>query len=305
MKRHIVSALERLAFMNLVLAFSTAFASSIVLVVLGLPLMYEPLFIIFLVTFAGYTFNRFTDKEDGISHPKRTDYIKGHGHVLFLVAAISYGTAILLSGMANVQALFMTLLPGIAILLYSLEWIPTRKTNLSRVQKISRIGMIRRIKEIHVMKNVFVAFIWSITVVFLPLSYLKDGLSVPEYGVLFMWVFFFGRFLVNTVVFDLKDIDGDRRHNIRSLPVTLGYERTRDIMVWVNAAVFLLTTAVIFLGYLPGVMHIPNVFSAVYAYLYLRYLRNKVNVHFMCDVFVDGEYIIMALPLYLYINLIG
>jgi 4-hydroxybenzoate polyprenyltransferase len=291
--------------MNLVLAFSTTFASSIVLIILGLPLGYEPLLIIFLVTFAGYTFNRFTDKEDLVNHPKRTDYIKEHGGALFLVAVISYVMAILLAGTANIQTLFMTLLPGMAIVLYSLKWMPMGKSNLSKVRRISRRVIIRRIKEIHVLKNIFVAFIWSITVVFLPLSFLRNNFSISSLVVLFLWLFFFGRFLINTIVFDLKDIEGDLKHNVRSLPVTLGYDKTRRIMIWINTGLFLLITAAIVLGHLPTVMHIPNFFSAIYAYLYLYYLRHGKNVHFTCDVFVDGEYIIMALPLYVYIYLLG
>jgi len=305
MKKHVVRALETLAFMNLVLAFSTAFASSIVFIILGISLRYEPLLIILLVTFAGYTINRFTDKEDWISHPKRSLYIKEYGGVLFFVAVLTYVLAIFIAGMRNVQTLFMTLLAGVAIMLYSFEWIPKGRSSLAKVKSISRLVMFRRIKELHFVKNIFVAVIWSLGVVFLPISYVRDNLPLSAHAVLFLWMFFFGRFLINTIVFDLKDIEGDRRHNVRSLPVTLGYDTTRKLMAIVNIILFLIITAVILAGYLPGIMHIPNIFSMLYTFFYLYQARHKSSIHFTCDVFVDAEYIIMTVPLYIYTYLFG
>lgn len=292
--KKVLSGLQTLAFMNIILALSTALASTVTLLLLGLPLKYEPLLILFLVTFAGYTLNRYSDEEDCLNHPKRSEYIKRQGRILFLVAIVAYVLALFIAWRTDITTLILTFIPLVGITLYSINWIPSNIRG--------RTGS-KRIKEFHLVKNIFVAFVWSLAVVTIPLTYYNITLTV---SLLFIWFFFFGRFLVNTIVFDLKDIEGDKKYGINSMPVKIGYFKTLDLVRTLNIILFLAILILTVMDYLPWLMHLPNLLSTLYAALYINYAKNhKESIHILCDVFVDGEYIMMAVPLIVYLLIVG
>ena len=111
----------------------------------------------------------------------------------------------------------------------------------------------------------------------------------------------------------MKDIEGDTKHKIPTIPVTLGLETTIILLTAINLTTFLIVEVGTFAGLISPLMHLPNIFSMMFTsgYIYLTYHDQKFtkrwynpsgkNIHFICDVLVDGEYIAMAIPLYLYL----
>jgi 4-hydroxybenzoate polyprenyltransferase len=287
----ITGFLEDITHTNLILAFSTVFAALITFLLLGLPINCRALIVIFLVTFSIYTFNRFTDAEDKINNPKRVIYMNTHKHILFF-AIIAYSISVLFAFFENMITFFIIVLPLIGIFLYSIKWFPDN--NL--------LSGGRRIKDLHILKNIFVALIWSVGVVFLPLSYHLFELTVP---IILIWFFFFGRFLINTIVFDLKDVEGDRIYHIKTIPVKIGYHNTLKLINILNLFFFIVIAILTIKGYLPALMHIPNVIGTAYSLIYSYYAsKHRQNIHILCELFVDAEYAIMALPLIAYVYLL-
>jgi 4-hydroxybenzoate polyprenyltransferase len=175
------------------------------------------------------------------------------------------------------------MLPLLTLMLYSLRWFP----------KDSDVA--RRLKEVFVIKNVVVSSTWAGSVTFLPILYFE--LPITSLSIL-IFLFFFFRFFINTVVFDLRDIPGDKRGGIHSMPVILGYMHTWNILQALNLLVGVSCIGGAMFNVLPAITW-PFIFSMIYTFIYLTYLKAKRNLHFVCDVVVDGEYFALLTFYYL------
>jgi 4-hydroxybenzoate polyprenyltransferase len=279
--RHFIrSFLSKLAHANLVLAASTAAAVYVVQIMLGLPMRHTPALILFLVTFAVYNLNRLTDtNEDQTNHPERVKFIRAHLGFLLLLSATAYVAAMILSYRKGGYVWAIALVPFVSVLAYSLPLIPTGR------------GRLIRIKELFLIKNLFVTTAWSATVTFLPVA-CSDRLPMTSSHWLF--AFFCSRGFISTVTFDLRDIAGDAAQRIRSIPVVMGYERSRQLLRAINLAIAIGCLALPALHILPALSYV-LVSSSLYAEAYLVRLRNSRDVRFVCDVVVDSEFAMLAI----------
>jgi 4-hydroxy-3-methylbut-2-enyl diphosphate reductase len=92
------------------------------------------------------------------------------------------------------------------------------------------------------------------------------------------------------VVFDMRDHEGDRKNNIQTMPVRMGVDKTRSIVVIMNAflGVFMVAVGVAgIMGPLAYFAAISSIYAAVYMYLLER---NESRKNVICDFIVDGEY---------------
>ena len=102
--------------------------------------------------------------------------------------------------------------------------------------------------------------------------------------------FFIGRIFINTVVFDIRDHEGDRKNNIQTMPVHIGIEKTKSVIVIMNVflGAFMVFVGVVgIMGPLAYFAAISSIYTAVYMYL-LERREDKKNA--ICDLIVDGEY---------------
>ncbi|CAG0952917.1 MAG: prenyltransferase [Candidatus Methanoperedens nitroreducens] len=72
-----------------------------------------------------------------------------------------------------------------------------------------------KLKKGRGIKNFFVAFTWALTIIFL--IYPADNLSL-----FLIFILFFIKSFINTVIFDFKDIKGDSRAGLKTIPVYFG-----------------------------------------------------------------------------------
>lgn len=86
-----------------------------------------------------------------------------------------------------------------------------------------------RWKDVPLLKTLFAPSIVTAAILGLPWLRLNPAteFSMLVYGALLAWAFL----LFNMILCDLRDIDGDRAHGVRSLPVLLGEMRTRHLLV--------------------------------------------------------------------------
>ncbi|RLI99414.1 MAG: hypothetical protein DRP06_03550, partial [Candidatus Aenigmatarchaeota archaeon] len=242
-----------------------------VLDLFGLPIDPLLLIIAFSEVFFVFNLNRFTDKEeDKLNIPQRIDFVSkyGLGLIFFSSFLCILLLIILLSTNINVFLfVFGVILAGSG---YS----------------------ILRFKKIFLFKNIFVAVIWGTLPLIVGLYYNCFTLSLVALS-----VFFSLQFFINTVIFDIKDIDGDKIHKIKTMPNTLGIKKTKLICYLIN--IFL----VIFLGVgiIQGVLPYESIiliFFIAYVFLYL-YLENKLTKNLYYGVLVDGEFIFLLILIFL------
>lgn len=161
-----------------------------------------PLFIVFSVTFFIYSLNRVTDlAEDEKNVPRRARFTKRYGREILGAGAVLYLAVLVLAFVLELPGAPFLLLPVVVGGLYSLG----------------------RAKRVLLVKNIIVGVAWGLIPLGVGVYY--GVLLTPE--ILFLAGFFFVSLTVAAALFDIKDIEGDRREGIRTVPNVFGPRATR------------------------------------------------------------------------------
>lgn len=238
----------------------------------------------FLITFAIYNFNRKTDeKEDFISYPERFSFVVKHSKILFTGAVVSCVLAFSLAFTRNIDTVVFLSIPLIMAILYGVNWVPK---NLRKKIKFQRL------KEIPVLKDLVVAFGWF-AIPFLSVSYWSSSITIATWLIA---LFILIRIYIGATIFDVRDVLGDKLTGIKTLPVLIGEKRTILFLTLFNTASLFLFLFITSQDLLPNFMNVINIGISLYGYLFL-YLSasHMVGKKFLCDVIVNGEYIIAGL----------
>ena len=229
------------------------------------------LFSAFLVTFSIYNLNLLTDREeDSLNFPERGKYYVSGDRSIILIAAVSYIAALIFGGMTNPASIAVLLVPLMFGILYS-----TRIRNF-------------RLKDCFVGKNVTVSLSWAIEASLLPAVFHFD---ISLVAMLFVFIFIKG--MINTVLFDIRDVRGDEKAGVKTIPVKLGLRNTKILLLAMNTllvpwAIFALYKSM-FLLYVPVL-----IFCILYGYFYILYFSNKTGIpktHY--GILLDGEWIFL------------
>ncbi len=249
----------------------------------GLPFDPVAAAILMLIVFAVYNLNRKTDEdEDAINHTERYAFTKEYEGTLFRSAIGAYVIALCLSALQGLDSLFITTIPLIAGIVYSVPLFP------------ARFGF-RRLKEVPLMKSLVVAFSWAIPPALLPVCHacLPGGAATGIAGIFFFFLVF-----INTVVFDIRDVEGDLASGVKTLPTILGSRRTLILLTAMNAVVGV--ALMLAGGLLPG-LHPVLLLAAgtAYAQGYLLCFQRFGTEKLSFELLADGQFILLAVTLYL------
>nr|WP_087714933.1 UbiA family prenyltransferase [Natronolimnobius baerhuensis] len=237
-------------------------------VLADLPLEPIPLFIVFGATLFVYTVNRFTDlEEDEENVPDRAAFTKRYGRLLLGIGICCYLGAIGAAVVLGVPGAIYLLLPLVAAVLYS-------------------VGGIKRLLLV---KNLFVGVAWGL----LPLGvgYYYNSLWTPE--ILFLAGYMTAMITIAAVIFDIKDIEGDRAEGIATVPNTVGVPWTRRLSQAGNVVV--VATAVLVIVTTTALSSVFLVVLAMNAYVacYIPFATAERGPLFYGFV-VDGEHVFLA-----------
>jgi len=180
-------------------------------------------------------------------------------------------------------AFILALIPPIVVILYSVPLFP---------KGLEKILKAKRLKEIFIIKNVIVGVTWSSSMTFLQADILNQPIDISVLSLFLIIATFFS---VNTAVFDMRDIQGDKKFKIKTLPVVYGEKYTKKILGGINLVNGIFILIVVYLGVL-NIIGGFLIFNVIYTFGYL-YLFGKVDKNIICDIFVDGEYLLMAVYL--------
>ncbi|RIW17126.1 prenyltransferase [Algoriphagus lacus] len=175
----------------------------------GLPVfqdfrLYLIVFSTVLITAAGYMINDYYDvKIDYVNRPNEVVVGKGIKRrvVLFLHSLINF-TAIGLGYLVS---------PRIALVNFSAAFLLWLYSN--RLKREPFIG------------NLTVAFLTGFSVYLIGYFYQKSELLVLTYAI---FAFFLN--LIREIIKDIEDRPGDRRHGCRTLPIVIGFRKTKQVI---------------------------------------------------------------------------
>jgi len=230
---------------------------------------------VFLSTFSVYSLNRLTDlEEDSVNIPERGAYVKGKEKILLFLCILSYAVALLIGVIVNPVIILVFLFPLIIGVLYSIEVSPK----------------LPRLKNIPGMKNFIVTLSWVVGAVFVPLTCNYQGFGPT----VMIFIFIFIKIFVNAVSFDIRDIEGDKKSGVKTIPVLLGRSRTKLLLLGIQSMLIPWFLIAILEGFFLHYWLI-FAFSIFYGFWYISYFsENRKLEAFSRDLFVDGEWILIA-----------
>jgi 4-hydroxybenzoate polyprenyltransferase len=120
-------------------------------------------------------------------------------------------------------------------------------------------------------------------------------LEKKEVLIILIFYLFFTKSLINSILFDIRDIEGDRKSNIRTIPIFLGKDKTKKLLLILNSTfipwLIIANHAGFFHGYFLVLL-----FLIFYGYWYVLHFSGGINkIGKSMDLFVDGEFIIIAI----------
>jgi 4-hydroxybenzoate polyprenyltransferase len=229
-------------------------------------------FAIFLVTFSVYGINKLTDKkEDSVNAPERTSFTANKGLLLLSLSIISYAIALFLGGSENVLAIPILLIPLCTGTVYSVK-----------------IPNFPRLKNILAVKNLTVSLAWAIIAAFPPGIYSFNLILIHS-----VFYFILIKGFVNTILFDVRDVEGDRKQGVKSIPVTIGIDRTKKLLLLVNSLLIPWLAVSIYLGLFTKYLAV-LIFCIIYGYWYIIHFCKERAGKFSYDLVIDGEWILLV-----------
>lgn len=244
---------------------------------LDVDITWDFLLISYLIVYIAYSFNRLLEfKSDFLTNPLRTEHIGGYITVLPYIIMFSFLAILsLMAKFGNFNSLIFVLFMVAGSLLYT-----TFFKDLT--------------KNIVGFKSFYVSFFWALLVLLFALYYN----IVIMFPVCLVFSFVFLRLIVNTVFFDIKDIDSDKLHNLRTLPVYLGKKKVLLLIHVLNGVSFLPVIIGAARGFLPF-SSLSLLLFYFYTVYYVESVENdSINLQKLSYAMVDGEYVLWSLVLF-------
>lgn len=169
------------------------------------------IFLSFGFTWMYYTYDRLhISVSDRINNPERSGWYESKKYLIYLVYAVALCLFFVL--IKHKSLLWPILIGSVPCILYAKSFTIGGKTY--------------SVKKIPGMKVVLVAFLWVLMTIYIPLINEKHvsvlSLRVSGYSIL---IFIYACILIT--MNDLLDVEGDRKLNIRTIPVLVGEKNTR------------------------------------------------------------------------------
>jgi len=257
---------------NIYIASGASCVAYITLFLLNLPPYPVVIAATFFEFFIAYNLNRLTDfNEDAINAPERISFVNKYTKPLIAMGAIIYAGILLQVMSANVYSFIFIVVQTLLGLAYS----------------------ICRIKKYFLIKNIYIAFVWGLIVLFVGIYFNVLTTGIILFSAIIALIFF-----VNNTIFDIKDIAGDVACNLKTIPSTIGLKKTIIMDSAVTTVAFLLLGVGLIGGLFPKKMIVLSLLF-IYVYFYL-YMHGKLNKKIYYGLLVDGEFIFTAFMVFLY-----
>lgn len=259
------------------LAIGTASIAGASALLLGDSPTIPLLLMAYLFSFGAYMLNRGSEvSQDSISNPLRTGHLQSRSKYLLLISGASFGVGYVIAFFANLIFFAVLLVPLALAILYS----------AGSKKLFGSIGT-SRLKEKLLVKNIAISFGWSLIPILVGLYYGNISLVLLCFA-----PFVFLRLMSNTIFFDLRDLDADRRFGVKTIPVVYGATLSNSIMNLMDALSAAYIVSLFALGYLP-LYTLSLLLLPLYSFAYRLLPRyTSINLNIVCDLIADGEYLL-------------
>jgi len=258
-------ALSLLSVSSLFIGVTGFFRTYIASLLIGMSPSTSACFIVFLITFSIYSLDSIVDmNKDTINMPERHKFLSDRKGLFLLCSLTAYFLAGLILLQSKPFALPIIFVPFAANAFYA--------------TKLPLLNF--RLKDIPVMKNVVVAVAWGLTCTLLPAAYMINPPEMKTLGTVlyFMLIMTF----IAAVLYDVRDVKGDKETGVRTIPVIFGARKTTAILLALNSTLLPL------LALVNGEIQLLMAGLIFYGYVYIPYFSVRRNP-LILDLFVDGK----------------
>lgn len=233
-------------------AVSITFASAILL---SIKITWDFLMIVYLGIYSVYLYNRYYELDkDSLTNFQSVNYFKKYARfspliILFCIFII-FLIQIYFQPSSSILISALMLFLGIFYSIY--------------LKKLT--------EKIFAFKNFFIPLMWASLIFFLAIYY---SFSI-NYGLLLIFILIFLRIFIAATSSDIRDIESDKKENLKTLPVILGKESTFIFLNVLNV----LTIFPILIGFyfklLPN-LSLTLLFTSVYAFYYINVAKKPTT----------------------------
>ena len=246
-----------------------------VVIFLKLPVSLTFLAIPYLISQFIYSYNHLKEIHfDADSNPERASHIKQREHFTrFLLAAY-----LILLAVCLLTTNLLTTMLALTILIGGILYTDVFK----------ELG----IKYIVGFKNLYTSFFVAVGVFLIPTFYQLE-ISLFLIGIA---LFVFIRLIVNTVFFDIKDLESDKSRGLKTFPVMMGKKKTIIVLQLINLVSLIPIIGGIITDKQPSTYFL-LIGLMLYAFYYLTHaiFLNGKGLRNLSYIVVDGEYVFWPL----------
>ncbi len=267
---------------NLFIALGGASLTCASMRLLRLPLSLPALLLSFCLVLAVYNLNIFADRKAILlTQPSRYRFLLAHRQALSVLSAVSLAAAFLLAWSLGLPAVLLTLFTLLSGLAYSFTFLSPALPG-------------RKLKNLTGLKELFSSLGWGVLAVLIPVLS-TSAPHPPVLPVAVVFIFVFSILFVRSVLFAIRDLQGDRLVGRETIPVVLGVKRTKWLILLMMAftlGMLILAAArgwIAPLGYyFPAVI----LYGGLYLLLYHHRLLYQGLPH---EMLVDGQLLLAGL----------
>ena len=247
-------------------------------IILGVAPSINACIIVFLISFSVYSLDKVADiDKDAVNMPQRQNFLSGRKRLVLAYSLAAYLLAILLILVYNPKAFPIALIPFVANAFYGMK----------------PISKLPRLKDIPVMKNFIVAISWALITTLLPAAQYP---ALSAVNIVIALYFMLVKTFVVAVLYDIRDVKGDRENGVKTIPVIIGSKKTTFVLLSLNSTLLPL------LLFMRGEMVLFTTILILYGYGYIYYFRKRRNP-FILDFLVEGEWMLSTVFYIIYIFL--
>lgn len=285
------NAAEFLIRSNLYIALGAAFLTYGISYLSGKEPSVYFIVVSFLYFFSMYNINHIADKDSmKLNEPDRIEFYEKNRDILLKIGVTSSLLSLLISVFFGWTSFLLTLISICLGIAYSVKIFPSYISKYTCAFGFLKGIKYQRLKDIPASKDVFVALAWATVCVLVPASAKVWG--GINFSIMASFVFVFLVSYIRSVLFDIRDIQGDRFVGRETIPILIGKEKTKIFLLAISglAAIGLFIFSRIgWLSSLGYLLIIPIGYTIFYLYLYHRRI---ISQGLSCEAVVDGKFIL-------------
>ena len=219
-------------------------------IIFSIPITWDFLALIYFIFYPIYFYDYSRGASDDLlTNSKRAEHFKNKKKTSFII----YGSFLITGIISLYFSNFLTMCISFTILIFGLLYGSYFKLLT---------------KKIVAFKNIYVSFVWALLVIFLFYYY-----SFPlTSAALLITTFIFLRIFIIQILFDVRDVEGDQKKGLKTVPVVLGNHKEFNLLKNLNGVTILMICYGIYFNLIPIISFV-ILLAILYSFYYIQKIR--------------------------------